>query len=127
MTGYIWVLQHLIKMIDNSKEYILCAAIWYNDGISHKENACMNVDTGIVLMGHRHWNVISLMPTGKGFLKDFPERNLLNMADFDSIQGFVTSLSRFVDRREAAKIAYDAGQVDDDVLERGKLYSEDLY
>lgn len=38
--------------------------------------------------------------------------------------GFLTSKGRFVDRKEAAKIAWDMGQIDKEVDE---LTSEDLY
>lgn len=112
-------------MVD--KEYILCAAIWYNDGQYHKGNSCPNVETGVVLMGHRHYNIISLMPTGRDYLKDHPERNLLGMDNFEPIQGFVTSTGRFVDRKEGVEIAFAAGQVDEKVLNSGRLMSEDLY
>lgn len=111
----------------NNEEYILCAAIWYNDGINHKNNSCPNVETGVVLMGHRHYNIISLMPTGRDYLKDHPERNLLGMDNFEPIQGFVTSTGRFVDRKEGVEIAFAAGQVDEKVLNCGRLMSEDLY
>lgn len=98
-------------MIDNNTEYILCAAIWYDDGTFHKENACPNINSGIVVTGHRHYNCISIMPTGKDYLKDFPERNIFNLGDFESTQGFMTSKGRFVDRREGMKLAFIAGQV----------------
>ena len=39
-------------------------------------------------------------------------------------QGFITNLDRFVDRKEAAEIAYSSGQINEPVL---TLYSEDLY
>ena len=42
-------------------------------------------------------------------------------------QGFIAwngKQERFVSRVEAAKIAYEAGQIDDEVV---RLYSEDLY
>jgi len=45
-------------------------------------------------------------------------------------QGFLTSSGRFVDRVEAAEIAYAAGQVRQRSTHEGKpgtLYSEDLY
>jgi len=42
----------------------------------------------------------------------------------ESIQGFITSKNRFVDRREGAQIAYEAGQTDEI---KKKLYSEDIY
>jgi hypothetical protein len=40
------------------------------------------------------------------------------------VQGFLTSDDRFVDRREAAKIALAAGQVKEELK---VLFSEDLY
>lgn len=44
----------------------------------------------------------------------------------ESVQGFLTNLNRFVDRKEGAKIALNNGQIDK--LSYGKqLYSEDLY
>lgn len=42
-----------------------------------------------------------------------------------SDQGFLTSMGRFVGRREAAGIALDAGQADEIPL--GELFSEDLW
>lgn len=38
--------------------------------------------------------------------------------------GFMTSKGRYVDRKEAAEIAYNAGQTDE---KKSCLYSEDLY
>jgi hypothetical protein len=40
------------------------------------------------------------------------------------IQGFLTNTDRFVDRKEAAQIALDSGQIKEEVK---KLFSEDLY
>jgi len=42
----------------------------------------------------------------------------------EEIQGFLTSENRFVGRHEARKLAYEAGQVQEDT---GPLYSEDIY
>lgn len=42
----------------------------------------------------------------------------------DPVEGFLTSRDRFVDREEAARIAYEAGQTDERIEE---LFSEDLY
>lgn len=39
-------------------------------------------------------------------------------------QGFLTSKGRFVERMEAARIAYEAGQITE---KKYKLYSEDLW
>lgn len=146
-------------MIDNSREYIICAAIWYDDGISVDQNAKEevkfpmhgkgrtyhndNINTGFVIAGHRHYNIISILPTN-------PSYN----GGIESVQGFLTSKGRFVDRYQGMYLAYLAQQVnaerainkefsgkfDNDVLlkdipsdnRRGKcpwnsLYSEDLY
>jgi hypothetical protein len=40
------------------------------------------------------------------------------------IDGFMTSQGRFVDRKEAARIAYEAGQIPEPVA---ALHSEDIY
>lgn len=42
-----------------------------------------------------------------------------------AVQGFMTSEDRFVDRHEAAYIAFDAGQINDRSIEI--LYSEDIW
>lgn len=46
------------------------------------------------------------------------------MSNKDEVQGFITSLDRFVDRREAMYIAVTAGQI---IESKTDLYSEDLY
>ncbi len=91
------------------KEYILCAAVLYK---------------GIVISGYRHADCAlvlkELLTDHIGFV-DTPERK---------DQGFLTSHNRFVDRREAFKIAKANNQIwhkmhdDADDIE---LTSEDLY
>lgn len=41
----------------------------------------------------------------------------------DNIQGFITNTGEFVDRKIAAQIAYQCGQIDQ---EQKELYSEDI-
>ena len=48
----------------------------------------------------------------------------LNEANGRAVQGFLTDKNRFVDRGEASRIAFEAGQVGED---DGCLFSEDLY
>jgi hypothetical protein len=95
-------------------EHILCAAIHVDDG---REYPHQPTKTGLVFGGHRHHNCIaviaSVMP---GHMRNWH-------------QGFLTSLGRFVNRREAKKMATTAGQI---VRISGSaadpdLYSEDLY
>lgn len=110
-------------MKNDGVERILCAAIWYKDIPIKKDIPQVrpkNIDKGIVVLGHRHgqciWTVASL--TG------------LRTATFaddgtgDHEQGFLTNFNRFVDREEAAKIAFNSGQINKEIE---TLYSEDLY
>ena len=127
-------------MIDTSKEYILCAAIKrkfpnnctpYHDGT----NDICNIE-----IGYRHHDIY------QRFKCKTPEECILSFKMDD--QGFYTSKGRFVDRYEGMKIAYEAGQVDEeialnkswmniplskddtikeDVYKFNKLFSEDLY
>lgn len=93
-------------------EYIICAAIHFDDDKKHLHQP-KNIDTGIVLCGRRHHNVIinwNLLTGEKTTDKE--------------VQGFVTSKDRFVDRKEGAIIASAAGQV---ARPAEVLFSEDLY
>lgn len=76
-------------MIDNTKEYILCAAVKRLDG---------GFDCG-----YRHNDVYE-----KAFKKDIEE---IYGIDFYNDMGFLTSKGRFVGRREAYKIALECGQI----------------
>lgn len=98
-------------MINNEKEYVLCAAIWHNDEKVYPHQP-VNVTQGIVICGMRHHNIF--IPLNLAGLKD---RNM-------DVQGFLTSKNRFVDREEASKIAYEAQQTD---RYNNQLYSEDIY
>lgn len=97
------------------KEYILCAAIWYKDGKEYT-SAPKNIETGYVMCGRRHSNIIILHGalTGKNTRRE------------TSVQGFVTSLDRFVDRVEGNQIAICAAQVFGNAG-GDELISEDLY
>lgn len=48
----------------------------------------------------------------------------LEMCSKADHQGFFTNLGRYVDRKEAARIAFEAGQVDKNLM---YLFSEDLW
>lgn len=96
-------------------EKILCAAIWFDDGIAH-EHEVKNIKTGFVVCGRRHHNVFSTM-----YLLSKKDTSYLKL---EKEQGFITNLNRFVDRYEGRKIAFEAGQTNDS---EGQLFSEDLY
>lgn len=98
------------------KEHILCAALHYDNGIEYVHQP-KNIKSGMVFCGRRHHNCFIPLETA------FPERKKTDVK-----QGFITSLDRYVDRKEAMEIAIAAGQVDNDETNIGMdLISEDLY
>lgn len=109
---------------NKDKEYILCAAVWYlelpmvkGDILNNRGFRPYNVDKGIVFSGWRHGNCIYQMVAVTG-LRSVPAEA------GPEIQGFLTNKNRFVDREEAAKIAYESGQTEKLLV---RLFSEDLY
>ena len=101
-------------------EYILCAAIWYKeiplkkqiDGVLPK-----NCDRGLVVLGLRHGQCMWTMGCLTGLRSVDGE-----VGEYE--QGFLTNKNRFVGREEAAIIAFDAKQIEQ---EKKTLFSEDLY
>lgn len=101
-------------------EKIVCAALYYNDGI-FREHQCSNMKTGMVICGLRHCNCFSTM------MIIFPNREHIVNPNERIIQGFITTTNRFVDRAEGFIIALREGQI---IHRRGDteiLMSEDLY
>ena len=104
-------------------EFILCAAIHYDDGIEypHQPN---NIQTGLVICGRRHHNCIL---NASVMLGDRYNKNLVNRAS----QGFITSMDRYVNRKEAWLIAIKRDQVIHNFYDKNGidqiLVSEDLY
>lgn len=110
-------------------EYILCAANHYLDKQQY-EHQPFNVESGFVVCGWRHHNIITLVGQllDKGTMDPREETEGKGYVNWDKelpgIQGFLTNTNRFVDRKEAAKIAYEAGQIE---REKKYLFSEDVY
>ena len=94
---------------------ILCAAIHFNHGEVWKHQP-KNIQNGFVICGHRHHNCFSILFGMFG--ESWMEKKKF------AIQGFLTSDNRFVSRQEAAKIAFENGQIKNEVE---LLFSEDLY
>ena len=106
------------------KPFIVCAAIWYKEPIRNiinlfsldangfYPNQPKNVHQGIVIGGHDHAHCIAIYAVLTGTITKGEDE-----------QGFITSDNYFVDRKQAAKIAFEAGQTP--VLE-DVLYSETL-
>lgn len=103
----------------SSDERVLCAAIWYKNGKKYPHMP-KNVDSGIMVSGNGHSICNTLLKTM------FPNREYItdNHDGKTTIQGFITSHRRFVDRTEAAEIAFKIGQIPNPIK---ILYSEDLY
>ncbi len=87
------------------KEYILCAALHYNDD-SFTDEFTTNITKGIVVVGHRHHNCFSTLEL---ILKNFKKFDCDNVDKMT--MGFLTNKNRFVDRKEAYKIAIEAEQI----------------
>jgi hypothetical protein len=106
-----------------NKEFILCAANYYNDGLT-ETHTVDNIEKGFVICGRRHHNCISIFAKMYGF--PYSKKALKIMET--EVQGFLTSTNRFVDRIEAMEIAKKNNQV---ITEGGngdaRLFSEDLY
>lgn len=96
-------------------EYILCAAIHFDDK-NHHLHQPKNIDTGFVVCGRRHHNIfttVSILSDGD-----------IRPGTYPIIQGFLTSYDRFLTRDEAATMAFAQGLIDKD---SGTLISECLY
>ena len=98
------------------KEYILCAAIHYNDNKEYYHQP-INIKTGFVVTGHRHHNCFMTVKILREPIKG------------DHTQGFLTNTNKFVNRIEAMRIAISAGQGGNYSKMRlsEPLFSEDLY
>lgn len=100
-------------------QYILCSAIWYKE-LPTMHHLPRNCDKGIVLCGRGHCNIIAQMSATMN--KRTSSRGEKATGEFE--QGFLTNDNFFVGRREAAEIAYRAGQIK---VKLDDLCSEDVW
>ncbi len=99
-----------------NEERILCAAVWFDDGKKH-EHQPVNIETGFVVCGRRHHNCFMTASILRG--EDW------RASDYGkNVQGFMTSIDRFLNRKDAAEVAFNKGQT---LRKDGCLFSEDLY
>jgi hypothetical protein len=113
-------------MIDNSREYVLCAAIWYKDGTEAPRGMiAQNISSGVVIGQWRHGNCITVRATNPLWnarklaeSRGEDSGNILTFEDtkkyFDEVDGFITSEGRFVDRWQAAELAILSGQISEE-------------
>ncbi len=102
-------------------KYILSAAIHFDDGKKYP-NQPANIESGFVVAGFRHADIF-LMASILLKLGSCKISNIHEMG-FKITQGFLSSEYEFLDRKEAAKVAYNSGQLQE---KKGELYSEDIY
>ena len=109
------------------KEKIICAAIWFDDGIAHVHQPD-NITTGFIICGRRHHNCFNTLAILKG--------RSARLKYKERVQGFLTTKNRFLTRDKAALVAINAGQVinlgenakwGEADLKTVQLYSEDIY
>ena len=111
-------------MIDTTKEWVICAAVWYKDGTEAPRGMiAQNIDSGVVIGQWRHGNCINVRATNPLWnAKKLAERRGENpliekfedsLKYYEEVDGFLTSKGNFVDRWQGMKIAYEAGQVDE--------------
>lgn len=94
-------------------ELIMCAAIHVDDGIDRMYQP-YNIDKGLVFCGWRHpciFSQIIISYDGR-----YPE----------SIQGFLTTKNRFLNRDESLELVKQTGQLKGKII-GGTLTSEDLW
>lgn len=82
------------KLMDNSKEYVVCAA-WKRT----KPYEAMKGEIATIEIGYRHGDIYDKF--GKELSLE------------PGAMGFFTSHGRFVSRTEAAEVAFNAGQIDE--------------
>lgn len=115
-----------------STERILCAAIYVDTGKAEPPRRSYAYPaTGLVFAGWRHADCYTLLEAWAARLTDAEKAEIEAVKDLQlhgRNQGFLTSTGRYVDRREAWRIAEAAKQVEPaETAERGILTSEDLY
>lgn len=113
------------------KEFIICAAIYINDGMVHKQQP-ENITIGFVISGRRHNNCYQTITDLKGDVNEYFKSLNMSENDYRKHQGFMTSTNRYVTRKEAFVIAKANNQIQfglaaSDNGEDSILISENLY
>jgi hypothetical protein len=103
-------------VLAEAPEYLLCSAIWFDDGVETYVHQPNNIKTGFVVCGRRHHNCFTTVAMLMGIRKERLTKEV--------VQGFLTNKDRFVDRYEAAKIALASGQIKEP---KELLFSEDVW
>jgi hypothetical protein len=112
-------------------EFILYSAIWVNDKQKHNQQPT-NIDIGFVVCGRRHHNCYQTIKDLKGDVNSYFKTLDMTEDNYREHQGFITSLDRYVNRKEGwliaklnnqIRIGLTASENGDDSI----LISENLY
>jgi hypothetical protein len=107
-------------------EFIICSAIIIRDGIEHKDQP-LGVGKGFIMCGRRHGDCYkAFYAIGDSLGLHLIPKTLLKMTAAKDM-GFLTNTNRFVNRREAMKIAMAAGQLLNPKLHEGKTEDDPMY
>lgn len=86
----------------SGKEYILCAAIHFRNGVEHVHQP-KNIKSGFVITGSRHHNCyITLQNVAVALGLEGMAKKAMGKMERDC-QGFITNFDRFVDRKKAMR------------------------
>jgi len=110
----------MVRSKDKNQEYLLCSAIYYDDGEVHEDTRGLprNKTTGFYIAGWRHHNCYGML-----FTTIPRDRIVLEYCE----EGFLTSKGNFLDREESKKLALEIGQVTEESMIATVLTSEDLW
>ena|SRR3989344_4062438 len=109
---------------DCEKEYILCAALYVDDGKSEPPRRTFAYpETGLLFAGWRHADCLVALTAWASRLPAEERERIGEVQLRGGTSGFLTSQGRFVGRSEAGRIASEAGQIQEEAY----LYSEMLY
>ena len=95
------------------KEFVLCAAIWINDGLIYDMQPD-NIKTGFIICGRRHSDCYQTIKSLTGQTPSERIGTLINSMSEEEVrdyQGFMTSTNRYVNRKEGWQIAKANNQI----------------
>lgn len=111
-------------MIDNSKEYILCAAYKQKKNTANRQK---HIDEGYDVAEIYHQPHRDIFNMRLGWRHPDILYQYKDEVDRSDTGGFCTSKGRYVTREEAYKIAVECGQIVEGKFSKSILFSEDLY
>ena len=110
--------------MNNKVEYILCAAYKFKEGYRTPKMEEIKAKDGTMIEKIYHEPHREVFRMALGWRHADIIYKYADCIDQSDAGGFMTSKGRYVDRKEAAEIAYNAGQTEE---KKSFLYSEDIY